>query len=95
MSYQLVPPHCRRTNAAERAIRTLKEHSKARPATVNPDFLAHLWDRLLPQAEITLNLLLSSRLHPQLSAAAHYHGLVYYNKTAFGPPGCKIIAHEK
>jgi hypothetical protein len=55
----------------------------------------HLWDRLLPQAEITLNLLRTSRLHPQLSAAAHYHGLVDYNKTAFAPPGCKIIAHEK
>jgi hypothetical protein len=55
----------------------------------------HLWDRLLPQAEIMLNLLRTSRLHPQLSAAAHYHGLVDYNKTAFAPPGCKIIAHEK
>jgi hypothetical protein len=49
----------------------------------------------LPQAEITLNLLRTSRLHPQLSAAAHYHGLVDYNKTAFAPPGCRIIAHEK
>jgi hypothetical protein len=49
----------------------------------------------LPQAEIKLILLLTSRLHPQLSAAAHYHGLVDYNKTAFSPPGCKIIAHEK
>jgi hypothetical protein len=34
-------------------------------------------------------------LHPQLSAAAHYHGLVDNNKTAFSPPGCQIIAHEK
>jgi hypothetical protein len=42
-----------------------------------------------------LNLLRTSRLHPQLSAAAHYHGLVDYKKTAFAPPGCKIIAHEK
>jgi hypothetical protein len=49
----------------------------------------------LPQAEITLNLLRSSRLHPQLSAAAYYHVLIDYNKTVFGPPGCKIIAHEK
>jgi hypothetical protein len=55
----------------------------------------HLWDRLLPQAEITLNLLRTSRLHPQLPAAAHYHRLIDYNKTAFAPPGCKIIAHEK
>jgi hypothetical protein len=50
MSYQLVPPHCHRTNAAERATRTFKENFKAELATVNPDFPAHLWDRLLPQA---------------------------------------------
>jgi hypothetical protein len=34
-------------------------------------------------------------MHPQLSSAAHFHGLVDYTKTAFAPPGCKIIAHEK
>jgi hypothetical protein len=64
-------------------------------SSVDPTFLLHFWDRLLPQSEITLNLLWTSRLHPQLSAAAHFHGLVDYNKTAFAPPGCKIIAHEK
>jgi hypothetical protein len=76
ISYQLVPPHCNRRNAAERAIRTFKEHSVAGISSVEPSFPMHLWDRLLPQAEITLNLLRTSRLHPQLSAAAHYHGLV-------------------
>jgi hypothetical protein len=55
----------------------------------------HLWDRLWPQAEMSLNLLRTSRLHPQLSAASHFHGLADYNKTAFASPGCKIIAHEK
>jgi hypothetical protein len=65
MNYQLVPPHCHRTNAAEIAIRTFKEHFKAGIATVDPDFSAHFWERLLPQAEITLNLLRASRLHPQ------------------------------
>jgi hypothetical protein len=55
----------------------------------------HLWDRLLPQAEITLNLLRTSRLHPQISADDHFHGLVDYNKTAFDLPGCKKSAHEK
>jgi hypothetical protein len=90
-----VPPQCHRRNAAERAIRTFKEHFVAGLSSVDPTFTLHLWDRLLPQAEITLNLLRTSRLHPQLSAAAHFHGLVDYNKTAFAPPGCKIIAHEK
>jgi hypothetical protein len=62
---------------------------------VDPTFPLHLWDRLLPQAKITLNILWTSRLHPQLSAAAHFHGLVDYNKTAFAPPGCNIIEHDK
>jgi hypothetical protein len=92
IDYQLVPSHCHRRNAAERAIRTFKEHFVAGLSSVDPSFPMHLWDRLLPQAEITLNLLRTSQLHPQLSVAAHYHGLVDYNKTAFAPPGCKIIA---
>jgi hypothetical protein len=95
VEYQLVPPHCHHHNAVERAIRTFKEHFVARLLSVDPNFPLHLWNRLLPQAEITLNLLRTSRLHPQLSAAAHFHGLVDYNKRAFAPPGCKIIAHEK
>jgi hypothetical protein len=95
IAYQLVPPHCHWRNAAERAIRTFKEHFVPGFSWVDPSFPMHLWDRLLSQAEITLNLLQTSRLHPQLSTAAHYHGLVDYNKTVFAPPGCKIIAHEK
>jgi hypothetical protein len=95
MTYQLVPPHCHLRNAAEHAIRNFKEQFVAGLASVDPDFPMHLWDRLLPQDEMSLNLLRTSMLHPQLSAAAHLHGLVDYNKTAFAPPGCKIIAHEK
>jgi hypothetical protein len=86
VDYQLVPPHCHRRNAAERAIRTFKEHFVAGLSSVDPTFPLHLWDRILPQTEITLNLLRTSRLHPQLSAAAHFHGLVDYNNTAFAPP---------
>jgi hypothetical protein len=76
IDYQLVPPHCHRRNTAERAIRTFKEHFVTGLSSGDPSFPMHLWDRLLPQAEITLNLLRTSRLHPQLSAAAHYHGLM-------------------
>jgi hypothetical protein len=94
MEYQLVLPRCHRHNTTERAIQTFKEHFVTGVSSVDPTFPLHLWDILLPQAEITLNLLRTSRLHPQLSAAAHFHGLVDYNKTAFAPLGCKIIAHE-
>jgi hypothetical protein len=64
-------------------------------SSVDPSFPLHLWYRLLPQAEIMLNLLRTSRLHPQLSVAAHFNGLVDYKKTAFALPGCKKSAHEK
>jgi hypothetical protein len=95
VEYQLVSPHCRRHNAAERAIRKFKEHFVAGLASVHPTFTLHLWDMILPHVEITLNLLRTSRLHPQLSAEAYFHGLVDYNKTAFAPPGCKSTAHDK
>jgi hypothetical protein len=50
IAYQLVPPHCHQRNAAERAIRTFKEHFVAGLSSAGPSFPLHLWDRLLPQA---------------------------------------------
>jgi hypothetical protein len=50
IAYQLVPPHCHQRNAAERAIRTFKEHVVAGLSSVDPSFPMHLWDRLLSQA---------------------------------------------
>jgi hypothetical protein len=52
VEFQLVPPHCHRRNAAERAIRSFKEHFVAGLSSVDPTFPLHLWDILLPQAEI-------------------------------------------
>jgi hypothetical protein len=59
---QLVPPGIQKNNAAERAIRTYKNHFIAGLATTDPAFPLHLWDRLLPQCELTLNLLRLSRI---------------------------------
>ena len=55
--FQGVPPHSHRRNAAERAIQTWKNHFCAGLATCDPNFPLTEWDLLLPQAEITLNLL--------------------------------------
>jgi hypothetical protein len=57
IDFQLVPPGIHRRNAAERAIRTFKNHFIAGPSSVDKDFQLHLWDRLRPQAGLTLNLL--------------------------------------
>jgi hypothetical protein len=42
VEYQLVPPHCHRRNAAERSIRTFKEHFVAGLDSVDPTFPLHL-----------------------------------------------------
>jgi hypothetical protein len=59
---QLVPPDNYRRNLAEQAIQTFKSHFKAILAGVADNFPMNLWDRLLPQMVLTLNL-----LRPQLS----------------------------
>ena len=54
---QLVPPDNHRRNLAERAIQTFKCHFKAILARVDESFPMRLWDKLLPQTILTLNLL--------------------------------------
>ena len=94
ITYQLVPPHCHRANAAERAIQTFKSHFKSILALLDPTFPISEWDRLLPQAEITLNLLRVCRSNPNLSAYAYLFGQYDYNKTPLVPPGIKILAFD-
>ena len=57
MTYQLIPPHDHRHNMAEKAIQTFKAHFISILCGADKDFPLHLWDRLLPQAEHTLNML--------------------------------------
>jgi hypothetical protein len=49
----------------------------------------HLWDRLLPQAVITLNMLRTSRINPKLSAATHIFGQCDFNRAPMVPPGTR------
>ena len=95
VDYQLVPPNLHRRNAAERAIRTFKNHFIAGLCSTDPNFPLPLWDKLLPQALITLNLLRGSRINPRLSAQAQIHGNFDFNRTPLGPPGTKVLVHEK
>ena len=80
---------------AERAIQTYKNHFKAGLATLDPDFPLAEWDRLIPQANITINLLRASRSNPNLSAYAYLFGEFNYNQTPIAPPGTKVLAHAK
>ena len=95
IDFQLVPPHAHRRNSAERAIRVFKNHFIAGLCSTDTDFPLHLWDRLLPQALITLNLLRSAHINPQLSAQELIFGTFNYNRTPMAPPGTKILIHVK
>jgi hypothetical protein len=63
--------------------------------SVDRDFPIHLWDRLLPQALLTLNLLRGSRINPKLSAYAQIHGTFDHNRTPLAPPGIRVMVHQK
>jgi hypothetical protein len=84
--FQSVPPHVHCRNAAKRAIQTCKNHFSSGLATYDPKFPLIEWDLLMPQANITLNLLRSSQHQPQLSAYACLHGNFDFNKTPLAPP---------
>ena len=92
--YQLVKPDNHRVNAAERAIRTFKNHFIAGLSSVDPKFPLYLWDELLPQTELTLNLLRSSRTCPNLSTYDHLNGIFDFNATPLAPPGCRALLYE-
>ncbi len=61
MTFQLVPPHDHWRNLAEKAIQTFKDHFIAILCGTDKSFPLTLWDRLLPQAEHTLNLCVTTR----------------------------------
>jgi hypothetical protein len=94
ITFQLVPPYSHRRNSAEIATRSFKDHLIAGICSTDKYFPMHLWDRLLPQAVITLNMLRTSRINPKLSAATHIFGQYDFNRAPMAPPGTRIIAHE-
>jgi hypothetical protein len=92
--FQLVPPYSHRRSSAEWAIRSFKDHLIAGLCSTDKSFPMHLWDRILPQAVITLNMLRTSRINPKISAATHLFGQYDFNRAPMALPGTRIIAHE-
>jgi hypothetical protein len=93
--FQLVLPDMHRCNQAKCAIRTIKNHFIAILAGVDLTFPPYLWDLLLPQAELTLNLLQQSALNPKISAWEYFHGPFDFDKTPLGPVGFRMLIHSK
>eukprot|EP01082_Thalassiosira_pseudonana_P012372 g11214.t1 g11214 contig5:382941-386300(-) len=91
---ELVPPGTHRRNIAEKAIQTFKKHFIGILAGTADDFPLHLWDRLLPQAEMTLNLLRQANARPTVSAWAYLFGPHDYNRMPLAPMGCAVQIHD-
>ena len=94
IALQHVPANNHRGNKAERAIRTTKNHLVAMLSLTDPSFPIYLFDKLLEQAELTLNLLRGSSFSPHVSAWQALNGAYKFSNTPIAPPGMKIVCFE-
>ena len=58
IQFQLIPPRMNWKNSAERSVRTFNNHFIAALCTVDPLLYFYLWDCILPQVTMTLNMLI-------------------------------------
>ena len=86
---QLVEPHNHRVNAAERAIRTFKNHFIAGLCIGDRKFPTILWSKLVNQAVRSMNMLRTSRVHPKLSADHVLEGVHDFNRNPWAPPATR------
>jgi hypothetical protein len=61
---------------------------------LDPSFPMTLWDRLLPQTILTLNLLRQAKADPSMSAYQFMHQEFDYNKMPLAPLGCAVQMRE-
>jgi hypothetical protein len=92
VGYQYVPAGNHRANRAERAIRTWKNHFIAGLSSVHPQFDLALWDQLLPQCNLTLNLLRGSSINPSISAYEQMYGPYDFAAHPIHSPGCQVVS---
>ena len=92
--YQLVSPNMHQSNVAEQAIQTFKAHLLSILAGVDPDFPKYMYDTLLQQTELTLNLLRQATINPKMSAWDYYNGPFDYAATPLGPLGIRVMIHN-
>ena len=54
----------------------------------------HVWYPLIRQLELTLNLLRTSHMNPQLYTDAYLNRALYFNCTPMTPPGTQVLIFE-
>eukprot|EP00804_Cyclotella_cryptica_P022671 CCRYP_012468-RA/>CCRYP_012468-RA protein AED:0.28 eAED:0.27 QI:0/0/0/1/0/0/4/0/650 len=93
--WQFIEPNNHQVNAAERTIQTFKNHFVSGLCSTDSNWPLQLWDTMMEQAIITLNLLRTSHIDPSKSAYHQLHGNRYnWNAYPLAPPGTKAVIYE-
>jgi hypothetical protein len=72
-----------------------KNHFLSILAGVDTAFPPYLWDLLLPQAKLTVNLLHQATINPKISACEYFNGPFDFNKITLSPVSCRVLIHAK
>ena len=95
LDYQFASASDHQLNPAERAIQSFKNHFISILNGADASLPAIQWNRLVFFAMITLCMLRTSRINPQLSAYAQLWGNFDFNHNPLAPAGCKAIIHQR
>ena len=93
--YETVPPGNHRRNPAERAIQTFKSHFITILNGVDDNYPPGAWDYLIPQTNLTLNLLRPCTVNGVHSAYSYIYGPYDFNAHPLAPLGCRAIVHQR
>ena len=64
-------------------------------ATIHDNFPVDLWDDLIPQLNLTINLLRPFNDNPKISAYEGIHGHTFdFSAHPIAPVGTKVVLHE-
>ena len=91
---QYVSPgrHCA---PAEKAVQTYKACFKSTTASLPPEFPIAYWCRLIPQIDLSVNIVRACRQNPKLSAWAATEGDFHFDSTPIAPPGTAMLMYER
>ena len=95
LEYQLFLTNLHCCNAAKCAIYTFKAHFLSILSVIAEYFSKNLWDMLITQTEMALNILRQSTLKPTTYSWENSNGPTSYKHTPLGTLGCKLIMHKK
>ena len=93
MEYELVPKGQHRRNIAEKAIKTWKSHAIGVFSGMDSKCPLFLWDLMLEQLDMQINMLRQSNVTPKISAYAHLRGQHDFNRHPLAPLGIEVHSY--